>query len=124
MCSATSPNRPRPTSGAGTPNYAPPGWTPTTLAANSDRASTLTEALRTPHWYLLWTILAINVTAGAALISVAAPLVQELAHVSPALGALAVCLISLFNGIGRQQFFDRAGRLDVRRIFLRRAQRI
>jgi OFA family oxalate/formate antiporter-like MFS transporter len=82
-------------------NYAPPGWTPTTLAANSDRASTLTEALRTPHWYLLWTILAINVTAGAALISVAAPLVQELAHVSPALGALAVCLISLFNGIGR-----------------------
>ena len=57
--------------------------------------------MRTPHWYLLWTILAINVTAGAALISVAAPLVQELAHVSPALGALAVCLISLFNGIGR-----------------------
>ena len=83
-------------------DYAPPGWTPTTAAASiSDRASTLTEALRTPHWYLLWTMLALNVTAGAALISVAAPLVQELAHVGPTLGAAAVCLISLFNGIGR-----------------------
>ena len=83
-------------------DYAPPGWTPTTAAASiSDRASTLTEALRTPHWYLLWTMLALNVTAGAALISVAAPLVQELAHVGPTLGVAAVCLISLFNGIGR-----------------------
>jgi OFA family oxalate/formate antiporter-like MFS transporter len=66
------------------------GWNPS-----------LDEALRTPHWYLLWLMLALNVTAGAALISVAAPLVQELAGVGAALGALAVSLIALFNGIGR-----------------------
>jgi OFA family oxalate/formate antiporter-like MFS transporter len=75
--------------------------------------TTLREALRTPHWYLLWSILALNVTAGAALISVAAPLAQELTQVGPALGAIAVCLISLFNGIGRLfwgAISDRLGR--------------
>ena len=58
-------------------------------------------------------MLALNVTAGAALISVAAPLAQELTQVGPALGALAVCVISLFNGIGRLfwgALSDRLGR--------------
>ena len=82
--------------------YAPPGCTPVVRPAlGSAGKSTLSEALRTPHWYLLWSMLALNVAAGAALISVAAPLAQELAHVGPALGAIAVCLISLFNGFGR-----------------------
>ena len=83
-------------------DYAPPGWKRTpqpTPAAGTD--PTLAEALRTPHWHLLWWMLALNVTAGAALISVAAPLVQDLAQVGPALGAAAVCVISLANGIGR-----------------------
>jgi MFS transporter, OFA family, oxalate/formate antiporter len=83
-------------------HYAPPGWTPVappTLSAGAE--VTLADALRTPHWYLLWSMLALNVTAGAALISVAAPLAQELTQVGPALGAMAVCLISLFNGVGR-----------------------
>ena len=62
---------------------------------------TLKEALRTPHWYLLWSMLALNVTAGAALISVAAPLAHELTGVGAALGALAVAVISLFNSAGR-----------------------
>jgi OFA family oxalate/formate antiporter-like MFS transporter len=83
-------------------NYVPPGWTPAATQTPSAGAElTLADALRTPHWYLLWAMLALNVTAGAALISVAAPLAQELAHVGPALGAMAVCLISLFNGLGR-----------------------
>jgi MFS transporter, OFA family, oxalate/formate antiporter len=84
------------------PDYAPPGWTPVvqqTLRSRDDL--TLSEALRTPHWYLLWSMLALNVAAGAALISVAAPLAQELTQVGPALGAVVVCLISLFNGLGR-----------------------
>jgi OFA family oxalate/formate antiporter-like MFS transporter len=83
-------------------DYAPPGWTPVAQRTSGFATEmTLSEALRTPHWYLLWSILALNVTAGAALISVAAPLAQELTHVGPALGAIAVCLISLFNGMGR-----------------------
>ena len=58
-------------------------------------------------------MLALNVTAGAALISVAAPLTQELLHVGSGLAALTVCLISLFNGIGRLfwgTLSDRIGR--------------
>jgi len=82
--------------------YAPPGWRsapPST--ANAGMTITLAQALRSPHWHLLWWMLAINVTAGAALISVAAPLAEELTQVGPALGALAVCVIAVFNGIGR-----------------------
>jgi MFS transporter, OFA family, oxalate/formate antiporter len=82
-------------------NYSPPGWTGAAAAGGAERAFTLGRALRTPHWYLLWAMLALNVTAGAALISVAAPLVQELTLAGPALGTLAVCLIALCNGAGR-----------------------
>jgi OFA family oxalate/formate antiporter-like MFS transporter len=83
-------------------DYAPPGWTPPRQqAASSSSPVTLVQALRTPHWHLLWWMLALNVTAGAALISVAAPLAQELTQVGPALGAAAVGAIALFNGLGR-----------------------
>jgi OFA family oxalate/formate antiporter-like MFS transporter len=47
------------------------------------------------------------------LISVAAPLAQELTHVGPAVAALVVCVIALFNGIGRLfwgTLSDRLGR--------------
>jgi MFS transporter, OFA family, oxalate/formate antiporter len=83
-------------------NYAPPGWTPPPQVASTPAVDiTLADALRTPHWYLQWAMLALNVTAGAALISVAAPLAQELTDVGPAVAALAVCVIALFNGLGR-----------------------
>jgi MFS transporter, OFA family, oxalate/formate antiporter len=82
--------------------FVPPGWTPPAQQSLSIGSNlSLEEALRTPHWYLLWAMLALNVTAGAALISVAAPLAQELTGVGSALGAFAVSVISLFNGMGR-----------------------
>jgi OFA family oxalate/formate antiporter-like MFS transporter len=100
-------------------NYAPPGWTPVARQALTSGAQlTLRQALRTPHWYLLWSMLALNVTAGAALISVAAPLAQELTQVGPALGALAVCVISLFNGFGRLFWGALSDRLGRPRTFL------
>jgi MFS transporter, OFA family, oxalate/formate antiporter len=95
-------------------NYRPEGWLPLSKSAVSSGAeATLAEALRSPHWYLLWLMLALNVTAGAALISVAAPLTQELLQVGSGLAALTVCLISLFNGVGRLfwgTLSDRIGR--------------
>lgn len=83
--------------------YAPVGWTPSTRQ-QTDRAVrdyTLPEALRLPRWYLLWLILALNVTAGAALISVASPLAQSFTGVTATTAALIVSTIAIFNGTGR-----------------------
>lgn len=83
--------------------YAPAGWTPTTRQRTDRvvRDYTLGEALRLPRWYLLWLILALNVTAGAALISVASPLAQSFTGVTATTAALMVSTIAIFNGAGR-----------------------
>ncbi len=83
--------------------YAPAGWTPTAKeqTARSVREYTLAEALRSPRWYVLWLILALNVTAGAALISVASPLATALTHVAAGVASILVITISIFNGAGR-----------------------
>lgn len=95
--------------------YAPPGWTPADHAANAPgrRDFTLREALNTPRWYLLWLVLALNVSAGAALISVASPLTHQFTGVPPETAALAVMTIALCNGAGRifwGWISDRVGR--------------
>ncbi|HTI13579.1 MAG TPA: OFA family MFS transporter [Dictyobacter sp.] len=83
--------------------YAPEGWTPSTTqqAVRAKRDFVLAEALKDGRWYLLWLTLALNVTAGAALIAVASPLAQQFTAVSAGTAALIVSLISLFNGAGR-----------------------
>src|SRR3989440_4694663 len=83
--------------------YAPAGWTPS-VRQQTDRSTreyTLPEALRLPRWYVLWLILALNVTAGAALISVASPLAQKFTGVGAVTAALLVSVIGIFNGTGR-----------------------
>jgi OFA family oxalate/formate antiporter-like MFS transporter len=81
------------------------------MASDSDLC--LADALRSPRWYLLWLILALNVSAGAALISVASPLAQELTGVGAGEAAIAVMVVSLCNGAGRVLWgwaSDRLGR--------------
>src|SRR5438128_2351437 len=72
--------------------YAPAGWAPPVTERNvrSVRDYTLREALSSPRWYVLWLILALNVTAGAALISVAAPLAVNFTHVTLAVASALV----------------------------------
>jgi MFS transporter, OFA family, oxalate/formate antiporter len=83
--------------------YAPAGWTPSARQhiGRSERDYTLSEALRLPRWYVLWLILALNVTAGAALISVASPLAQKFTGVGAVTAALLPSVIGIFNGTGR-----------------------
>jgi OFA family oxalate/formate antiporter-like MFS transporter len=83
--------------------YTPAGWTPSTTqqAVRSSRDYTLAEALRNPRWYVLWLILALNVTAGAALIGVAAPLAEKFTLVDAIVAGYFVSTISIFNGLGR-----------------------
>jgi OFA family oxalate/formate antiporter-like MFS transporter len=84
-------------------NYAPAGWVPSPRVeeVRTSRDYILQEAFRSPRWYVLWLILALNVTAGAALISVASPLAQSLTGASIATGAFLVGIIAIFNGAGR-----------------------
>lgn len=83
--------------------YAPPNWTPVSRPQDirSKRDYQLGEALTSPRWYILWLILALNVTAGAALISVASPLAQKFTLVSAGVASALVVTISIFNGAGR-----------------------
>lgn len=84
--------------------YAPPGWTPSAnkpQEIRSKREYALGESLVSLKWYILWLILALNVTAGAAVISVAAPLAHDFTGVSLGVAALLVTTISIFNGAGR-----------------------
>ncbi len=71
------------------------------------------EALGTIRFYYLWIMLFINITCGIAVISVASPMSQEIAGLTPAAAATMVGLMGLFNGIGRiswASFSDIIGR--------------
>lgn len=59
------------------------------------------QALRTPSWYLLVATLALSVTAGISLISVAADAMVRIAGMSAVAAAAAVGILGLFNGAGR-----------------------
>lgn len=71
------------------------------------------EALGTVRFYYMWIMLFINITCGIAVISVASPMSQEIAGLTPAAAATMVGLMGLFNGIGRiswASFSDVIGR--------------
>jgi len=96
--------------------YRVPGFVPaeTGRAVAGTRVYTLGEALRTPQWYLLTAILALNVTCGIAFISQASDAAQAVAGVSAATAATMVGILGLFNGGGRifwAWLSDRTGRM-------------
>jgi len=100
-------------------DYRPAGWQPALnqQQQGSARDYTLGEALRTWQWYALWAILFLNTLAGISIISQAAPLAQEVTHVSAVTAAGLVGIISIANGAGRflwAWFSDFIGR---RRVF-------
>ncbi|MDQ1681988.1 MAG: transporter, family, oxalate/formate antiporter [Frankiaceae bacterium] len=97
-------------------NYEVPGWNPSTEGriVESGRDYTQSEALRTPQWYLLTAILALNTAAGIALISQAAASFTDIAGYSAAAASLAVGLLGMFNGGGRilwAAVSDKTGRM-------------
>ncbi len=112
--------------------YAPAGWTPPAGTASRFNVA-LGDAHRTPQFWLIWTVLLLNVSASIGIIGVASPMLQELfgGHLigSPAtlftgfdeaqkkaaatVGAGFVGIISLFNIGGRflwASVSDRIGR--------------
>ncbi len=94
--------------------YTVPGFTPAAGKGTADDGYTQSEALRTPQWYLLTAILALNTAAGIALISQAASSFSDIAGYSAAAAATAVGVLGLFNGAGRILFAaasERTGRM-------------
>ncbi|HLZ63879.1 MAG TPA: OFA family MFS transporter [Ktedonosporobacter sp.] len=83
--------------------YAPAGWTPTPKpqAISTKRDYALRESLTSPKWYVLWLTLALNVTAGAALISVVSPMAQTITGVTAIVASTLVITLSVFNAVGR-----------------------
>lgn len=81
--------------------YAVPGFEAPEARPGFGGSSTLGEALRTPQWYRFAAILALNVTAGIALVSQAAPAAQSIAGMSAAGAAGLVGILGIFNGVGR-----------------------
>jgi OFA family oxalate/formate antiporter-like MFS transporter len=71
-----------------------------TSAAQSGEFS-VSEAMRTPQFWLLWIMLFVNVSAGIMIISQASPMSQQLAGFTPVAAAGVVGVIALFNGLGR-----------------------
>jgi OFA family oxalate/formate antiporter-like MFS transporter len=95
--------------------WLPKGFKPSATAVSAAGSFMFGEAVKTPQWWMLWAMLALNVSAGLGLISQLSPLSQELYKplVDPALtgdalvkklawaGGLVVAISAIFNGLGR-----------------------
>jgi MFS family permease len=85
--------------------WKPDGWVPPTnhSALISDHNVAVTQAWRTPQFWLLWIMLFVNVTAGIGILEQAAPMIQDLfkGGISPAAAVGFVGILSIFNMAGR-----------------------
>lgn len=93
-----------------------PGSTAVTGRAAAARADvSVSDAVRTPQFWLLWVMLLVNVTAGISILSQASPMIQETfpGRIGTDAAAGFVGLLSLANLVGRfgwSSFSDRIGR--------------
>jgi MFS family permease len=83
--------------------WLPEGWIPSPARAQALRqpAMSLRDALRTPQFWLLWVMLAVNVSAGIALLAQGSPLMQDLFGRTPAQAAAFLGVLALANAAGR-----------------------
>jgi MFS transporter, OFA family, oxalate/formate antiporter len=93
----------------------PSGWVPKNFKPPEERVSAANslefkDAIRTRQWWLLWTMLFLNITAGIGLISQLSPMSQEIVkgaieNISAAdlavAGGTILAIASIFNGVGR-----------------------
>jgi MFS transporter, OFA family, oxalate/formate antiporter len=83
--------------------WKPAGWQPTRAqtAQRAPRDYELKEAVKAWQWYGLWALLFLNVTAGIAVLSQAAPMAQEITGVTALVAAGLVGIFAIANGLGR-----------------------
>lgn len=86
------------------PGWKPDGYEPKAAAANSMITSasvSVDTAWKTPQFWLLWTMLCMNVSAGIGVLGRAADMCQDMFGVSAAIGAGFTGLLSISNMSGR-----------------------
>src|SRR3712207_7663553 len=80
-------------------DWKPEGWTPPQRSKSSLISAgnvTATNAIKTPQFWMLWTVLFCNVTAGIGILEQAAPMIQDFfSGVSAAAAAGFVGVLSL-----------------------------
>jgi len=90
----------------------PKGWLPAGFSPSSKTSTTesftLNEAIKSPQWWMLWSMLFLNVSAGIGLISQLSPMAQDVlkrtitdAAALAVAGGTIVAISSIFNGLGR-----------------------
>ncbi len=104
--------------------WLPTGWTPPKSSRKMQTTADVSakSAIRTPQFWLLWTALFCNVTAGIGILEQASPMVQDFfSNVSVAAAAGFVGLLSLCNMAGRfvwSATSDKIGRKGMYAIYL------
>lgn len=84
------------------PGWRPPGWTPPAGSLAGGAYVPVAVAVRTRQFYLLWSILLLNVSAGIGILGQAAAMVQEVFDgFSAQAAAWFVAVLSFFNMCGR-----------------------
>ncbi|MBT2583259.1 OFA family MFS transporter [Planococcus sp. ISL-109] len=89
----------------------PKGWMPQGMEADIASGKkvmkkdlsqmTAREAVKTRRFWMLWSMMLINVSAGIMIISVASPMAQEMVGLTAAGAATLVGIMGIFNGGGR-----------------------
>ena len=85
-------------------DWKPEGWVPKVQKAGgmiTTASVSVDTAWKTPQFWLLWTVLCMNVSAGIGVLGRAADMCQDMFGVSAAIGAGFTGLLSLFNMGGR-----------------------
>jgi MFS family permease len=87
------------------PNWKPAGWTPPQKqsALITRHNVIVSNAIKTPQFWMLWVVLCTNVTAGIGILEQASPMIQEMfkGRVMEVAAGGFVGLLSLFNMLGR-----------------------
>jgi len=83
--------------------WRPDGWEPRTAVskAASTVDFTVSQALGTGRFWLLWLMISLNTSAGISIISQASPLAQQQLRLTAVEASAIVGIISVFNALGR-----------------------
>src|SRR5579884_3428708 len=83
--------------------WRPAGWQPRTAVAKAATTVdfTVSQAMATWRFWLLWFMLFLNVSAGIMIISQASPMAQQIAKLTAVQASGIVGVISIFNAVGR-----------------------